>query len=1144
MTNIINYQNIIGEQFKESTNIYTTKDNNSSAYNSLFYEFDKIINNIRDGETFYQCFLPSLKVYLVTTNETINNVSKFISKFLITLITTSNSVNNNNSNNNKKKIEIYQLTIEFLIKVLESKDSIVRIRSLQVISNLINDSNFNISILDEEILKNIIERSQDRNSNIRLLVTNILIKILNIYKSIKNHNSPDKNNGNNKKINYITQSILECLLYILESDQVWNIRNNIFINLPQFKYELGESEFLNIVLVRTRDVKDQIRLESLKILYNSFNLEQLSKTQLIQLLHTCSKDKSEKNLEFSCKLINKWFSLPKSNKISIRNNEGEYEMMDLSQDMHTEIPTQEDEIWLYRFLEYFGVKENEEILTNVLCILFNQGIIKEFSLVKNKEVTLEQSFYCKVSCQYLRSLKTEEAEERLELLLPTLTELRDILFNHLDADHFTIVQLLCVIEYSDLSDEAGRSNIHIFLTELLKALNDEEEAINQTLRCLSLLQRVEREFIVFIVEIISDFIEPLEDDPEIEEYRKRIQILEKNFSKFEKKSPNEAEKIKSAITILQDKINNKQTETLKKCSLITHYLLLNAKKCSNSPEIDGLLELVILPSIQHILPELRNIGIKNLGIFCLHRKKVALNYLKLFEKVIENDIQQVAITCLKVIFDILVVFGSPNQIPKETESLYKMIRKTFTNINNNSFSKNTEIKEIFIQGFVKLLYSGIVYDPKILKYLLLELFSPSTATLLELRQCLQLFFHTYCSDVIFNKKLLFDCTMGVFQTILDSPPQSPYSSIHLVEVAKFIILLLDKPLKSFNGSTDMVIKDLDLEDFKVEECHAKLALAICTELVANFRGQSKELTKLLPLLKIDNNLNQSTLEKIFDQLELLFNYYIDPFLEKFNSIITKLLTKEFLELRSQLSQSQKGLTNSGTAAQSKKNASTPSSSAKTKSQLFNTPMKRLLQSTKSSHVKSEIINNISKSNKDQANPIFKDYFKQQKGLLENEVATIDKSTKLRKSKKKKLKIQDDTVDNDHDINGSLEITTIYNFPFLHKRNVNDTINNTSDAESVSSGDSGNEKSITNQDTSNLTNNMDILNNFNININKANDSNNNFDKINNNIDNNIDNNNNNNNIDNNNKSILKKKTNRNTNQKKVRFLNATPSNNKT
>ncbi|KAF2073158.1 hypothetical protein CYY_005511 [Polysphondylium violaceum] len=1007
----------IGISTSSSNNNNNNNNNDFKIYSSIFFQLDKLLKKCRDTNLFFEAFLSPLKIFLVLdNNKSAINITHFLSKYLYYLNSDSidNSSNNGNSttssddeeqdnkkndkqnkqllinlkNQRQKRQQLYEYIVDFLITVLESKDSTVRLRSLQIFNTMINDDiHFNLDkYMNKLLFNNIVNRCQDRISIIRQVGGNLLIKLLDLYSRLKDVNEIVKAS---KDI------LVDELLVMLENDPNWMVRNSILSQLIEFKqlFVSSQDELIQLILKRTIDIKEEVRVQSYRLLSSNFKFDQFSKEQILFIISNGIKEDPSEKIKAACgDLLCLWF-----------------------QDMNVKH-------WIYRFLESVNVVENYQLLETVLLYLFEKTEIPEFNLKESahRELTIEEAFHCKLTCKYMKSLKSL-GEERLEQLLPTLTQYRDILFNHLSADPDTFSFLLDVLNCFDMADEVGRSNLIVFLRELLKTVNQEQlNLLDEILVSLSLLHHSEKDFIVFVVEIIQDMMDPLEDDPNEE----RLQVLKKTFERLDGKIASEAKKIKDTIDQIERSLVEKQTFTLLKSSIITHSLLLNAKKCSNSFELDSLVQSVILPSIQHVDPEIREFGIKNLGIFCLHKRDTALTYLNLFEKVVENDILKVQQTCITVIFDILLVFGSPRKIPKETKSLYKVIRKYAKEVQNG------QIKEICIQGFCKLLYAGIVYDPKILSFILLEYFATKQENP-SIHRCLDLFFQAYAVDMIENKKLLFDISMDVFQTITSSPSQSPYFSINLIEALKYILHLIEKPINSKSSS-------ISTADFSIQDCQPLLALSICQHLIKCFRGPTADLSKLLPVLKIDREKHSGLIERIYDALESLFAFHFDNNLDKFNTTIKKLVSKEYLESKllsqSQHSQSQQTCLDPDTLLETIKAmesnsgsgnngaSGNPNNSQKKKkvngSKIFDTPKKlsEKESSTKYMPLNNEILeisNSLSRASKSSSLSKFKSYFQNQRNYFDSE-AVIDKSPK--KPKRKLTTTTTKPNDNDDDDN--------------------------------------------------------------------------------------------------------------------------------
>jgi hypothetical protein len=70
-----------------------------------------------------------------------------------------------------------------------------------------------------------------------------------------------------------------------------------------------------------------------------------------------------------------------------------------------------------------------------------------------------------------------------------------------------------------------------------------------------------------------------------------------------------------------------------------------------------MVDLLLLPSIQNELPDIRDMALNCLGLACLLDISLARNHILLFLQVSQVDHESVQATAVKVVFDLLHVFG-------------------------------------------------------------------------------------------------------------------------------------------------------------------------------------------------------------------------------------------------------------------------------------------------------------------------------------------------------------------------------------------------------------------------------------------------------------------------------------------------------
>jgi chorismate mutase len=126
---------------------------------------------------------------------------------------------------------------------------------------------------------------------------------------------------------------------------------------------------------------------------------------------------------------------------------------------------------------------------------------------------------------------------------------------------------------------------------------------------------------------------------------------------LEKLHPDESDLIQQITEIISEILDPIETENRWEkdspsqwiqCLTITEDLLEFIKRASHHPGVSGLLESVILPAIQDQNLEVRNKGIRCLGLFCLLNVEHAKKHLLLFLQVVKNDREMIKVTALKV----------------------------------------------------------------------------------------------------------------------------------------------------------------------------------------------------------------------------------------------------------------------------------------------------------------------------------------------------------------------------------------------------------------------------------------------------------------------------------------------------------------
>jgi hypothetical protein len=371
---------------------------------------------------------------------------------------------------------------------------------------------------------------------------------------------------------------------------------------------------------------------------------------------------------------------------------------------------------------------------------------------------------------------------------------------HMDSP-FTVLQLLQLCKYVDLSDEAGRAR----LVELQKALltNQDTSTMEFIEPSLHLLRRVfaseEGAFLDLVMGIIGEL---------------------KDFVVAEHQAEHKEEE-ESSITREESGWLRLLTVVL---NLAQHSR--NSRSLQN-PRITALLPDLVLPAFHLEFPECRQIAVQCLAVFGLADIQVARTYLPIILGAVGNDEGTVQIAAIQALFDLLMVFEgllektgyeeTPSPLPaaedeKEVEGeqdsndeqseqgvTFKSVIDTFIGL-LSEFRQHTleeedgimQFKSVVTEGMCKLLmFDRIPPQPAtvVLQSLFSFYFDPATNDEHALRQCLTVFFPTYTTVANGAKhaRLILDAMLPTCDAIMKSDSGGKTTGVQFI---KFVVYLL------------------------------------------------------------------------------------------------------------------------------------------------------------------------------------------------------------------------------------------------------------------------------------------------------------------------------------------------------------------
>lgn len=752
----------------------------------------------------------------------------------------------------------------------------------------------------------------------------------------------------------------ECLvtaayLFHLAHDSYAGVRRAILVSLAP------SAVSFQAILDRTKDINETVRSQAFNVISEKVNIRALSVAQRLELAQNGLEDKSVAVKKICTnRLFQTW----------LRACDGDLLELLRSVDVVTSLETCEGMV-ASLYLQ-FPVDE----------LVKNFTLLDEKLLIPREELTCEKVIYWKSLCKHVQGVGVE-GEEFLEKILPNCIVFCEYIKSYLTDEHFTEEtasevrmenefigeQLIEMLKYMDVSDVATRNE----LLKLFRNVIMFDDIADSWIRCiiarLSDLKPEARELLNYVCDLISEIREPtvkvehsLDDDEKrsidlkIASLRIKTHELRDELEELVKKEDFVgAASVKASLKELEEQhealVESKKpqveevatqkddAETLLKCLSIIGETLTLKKLSLKAPTIEMLLENIILPCIPNEFNEVRNQALKCLSLCCLNSKDTALQYLNIFLQAchIEMEVDEVKVTALKAIFDILLVFGlelfestsssdsmsesqnnnnSQGSMYQFNQSCSSVLSESKLDTQNleestvadestkgNSGSKLMlallckhldsevcEIRTVAAEGLAKLLLSGRIVASKVLTRLILLWFNPVSEDDHHLRCCLGTLLPVFASESMVNQELLADSFLPVVKILSNAPASSPLSKVNISNVCDLLIELTRPQILNFT--------------FQKPENpnHERIATQICNEILSNPNSFIvRSLGRVLNYLDLpkDKETNLKDLQTLCTQMmEVVKDKMSLKYLEKFSVTVNNALNNLTVTIRS------------------------------------------------------------------------------------------------------------------------------------------------------------------------------------------------------------------------------------------------------
>eukprot|EP00043_Microstomoeca_roanoka_P013278 m.130069 g.130069 ORF g.130069 m.130069 type:complete len:1089 (+) comp15712_c0_seq3:239-3505(+) len=713
--------------------------------------------------------------------------------------------------------------IKHLVSISGAKDKAVRFRACQTLSKLLHALDEEAEIDDdiwEDLQTAMLERIKDKIPVVRVQAINALSRL----------QDPSD----------IDCPVIAEYQQRLTCDASPDVRKAALVQIALSKATITD------VASRSRDVKDVVRKALYTVLKDKLDLRALSIQQRLDLVRDGLNDRCVDVREACSKLI-----------VS-----GWYEQLNKE-------PSQ-----LFDVLDVETDEETCELAAAVL--LETVGQWQNVNVTQFKQLTASSAFWWRCLCEFLQ--KSQDHADILENVLPlpsdlamriddltqqvvqsieamTEEQLENSFANtstdswtereaNMQAKAFVLCQLLKLAKLVDYSDEAGRRAMAARLRSMCMKHWQQlpEDVLTNCLELLSKLHPSATDRIHLFTEIVHD----MRDDLNSEDNTRASEREEEDEDRDE-----------------DDILSCSMACILAKLKVMSFAL----ERMTMSPRntcMSGLIDTLVLPSIQNGHAEIRNMAVRCLGLCCIADKSLAQTHLLLLLQVAQVDQEVLQLTALRILFDLVLAYGvsgimSPaastqlavNDLqdedverPSETNQQATIIPVMMRYLD----SDDDNLRCAAVEGFAKLLLHNHICSAQVFSHLVILFFNPLTTEDVTLRQCLSVFFPAYGFSSRSHQDVIEEAFLPTIRTLAMAPRSSPLYSVKLQDVVDLFIYLTGKmDVSDQNPAVSVKVSDLGV--------HHNVALTMANEILSDPQGVLAK-----PLCKALSSLDLSTFD--------------------------------------------------------------------------------------------------------------------------------------------------------------------------------------------------------------------------------------------------------------------------------------------
>ncbi|CAI6085340.1 unnamed protein product [Clonostachys chloroleuca] len=334
---------------------------------------------------------------------------------------------------------------------------------------------------------------------------------------------------------------------------------------------------------------------------------------------------------------------------------------------------------------------------------------------------------------------------------------------------FIVEQILHICLTLDYSDEVGRRKMFTLLRQTLSVEDLPEPVTKLT---IEVLQHIctpdaagEREFCSVVLEAVADVHDTIVDDPDADDASDSFHSARSEISgdttptrEARRRATSELSEGEAHRRAVKEMLVNMKCLHIVQC-MLTHV----AGNLKDNTELVAMLNNLVVPAVRSHEAPVRERGLVCLGLCALLDKSLAEENLGLFIHFFSKGHPALQITALHILTDILNVHGA--QLLSASPVLLKVYLKAV-----KGASKSSEVQAAATIAATKLLLGRVISDEgashDLLKVLVVAYFDPSSAHNQTVRQALNYFLPVFCYSRPENQDLMRTVALDALHALL------------------------------------------------------------------------------------------------------------------------------------------------------------------------------------------------------------------------------------------------------------------------------------------------------------------------------------------------------------------------------------------